>query len=140
MDPTVAAAIISASMAVLGPFLLNRWDKLRNKRITNALEAPSAVPASLVNLTKKSGEEQFIDFLKNSLAGVQERLESLETDRDSDAKLIKAQAAELLELRARTADLEKHDRDRDAYIIVLTQWGMNSNEAPPRTPPPWRAS
>jgi hypothetical protein len=92
-----------------------------------------------VSLVKKSGEEQFIEYLKDSLASVTDRLEALEADRDADAELIKAQAAQLVEYQGRLAELERHEREKDAYILILTNWGTNSTEAPPRTPPPWRA-
>jgi hypothetical protein len=139
MDPTVAAAIVSASAAILGPFALSRWDKARNKRITDAITPAVPTPAGGVSLSKKSGEEQFIDYLKDNLASVTERLEALEAKADADAELIKAQAAELIECRARLADLERHDREKDAYIIILQHWGAYSTEPPPRTPPPWTA-
>lgn len=58
---------------------------------------------------------------------------------------ITAERAERIRLGDRVDSLEKINgslveelQDRDAHIIVLTEWGMLSMETVPRTPPPWR--
>jgi hypothetical protein len=58
---------------------------------------------------------------------------------------VAAERAERIRLGDRVESLEKINgnlldelQDRDAHIIVLTQWGMMTEELPPRTPPNWR--
>lgn len=41
-------------------------------------------------------------------------------------------------LQTRVTTLERIDGEKDARIVVLTEWGRWSTESPPRTPPAWR--
>ena len=49
-----------------------------------------------------------------------------------------AERTERLRLATRVDDLERSDGEKDSRILVLTSWGMYSQEPVPRTPPPWQ--
>ena len=67
--------------------------------------------------TSQTGANEFREDLIVRLAAVEAKFERAEE-------------------RARLADAR--NADQSAHIVVLTQWGMYSTEAAPRTPPPWR--
>lgn len=137
MDPNVAI-VLAAVVGAIGVIGSAYFGKERSKRIANAVNPPDDDDSPKVSLVKKSGEEQFIDFLRSESTEMKSRLSALEADRATDKATIVALEAKVVKQSARIDELEKTDREKDAHIIVLQHWGMYSPEPPPRKLPPWK--
>lgn len=107
-EPVVVAAMIGGVFTMAGSVLAIVISVL-NRRDTAAQAGSSAAVATA----------------QNSL------IERLQTDQQRNDRRTQ-------ELQARVDALEVADGEKDARIIVLTQWGTWSTEDPPRTPPAWR--
>lgn len=114
-EPVVVAAMIGGVFTMAGSVLAIVISVL-NRRDTAAQAGSSAAVATA----------------QNSL------IERLQADQRRNDEQTQGLRAELVEAMARVDALESSDGEKDARILVLTQWGTWSTEDPPRTPPAWR--
>lgn len=128
MDSAAWTAITAAFIAVGVPALYAFLGKRRDARTIAALNAAGPGAAQGSSPDRKTGEERFIEYLTAAISTLNHRLNSLEADRDADQALIS-------ELRSRVTELERLDRAKDAYILVLRAWGSSSEAPTPRVPP-----